>query len=210
MRHALIAERPTLGVYFESRPEIISLIVRRLLDLGLRMRQSPHQAELIHQAVSGDPAAIGEIFDSYGDAIYLVAHRLMTCPEDAEDVVQDVFLGLSKALSTYEDRGSLEGWLKKVAARTALMRLREHRRRTNLFRRYGASLPRVSKPSIDEKLSLDDALAVLPESLRLVMVLKLEGYSHDEIGKFLGIGRSASKMRYLRACRRIRGLLDDQ
>ena len=96
IRHALIADRPTLGVYFESRPEIISLIVRRLLDLGLRMSQSPHQAQLIHQAVSGDPAAIGEIFDSYGEAIYLVAHRLMTCPEDAEDVVQDVFLDLPR------------------------------------------------------------------------------------------------------------------
>ena len=174
------------------------------------MSPSPRQVQLVKQAISGDPAALGEIFDLHGEAIYLVASRLMACHEDAEDVVQDVFLGLPKALCTYEDRGSLEGWLKKVTARTALMRLREHRRRTNLFRRYGAFLPRVSKPSIDEKLSLDDALAVLPESLRVVMVLKLEGYSHDEIGEFLGIRRSASKMRYLRACRRVRGLLDDQ
>ncbi len=174
------------------------------------MTQSPGQVQLVKRAVSGDPEALGELYDLYGAAVYLVTNRIMVCPEDAEDVVQDVFLDLPRFLSTFQDRGSLEGWLKKVAARTALMRLREHHRRTNLFRRYGDSLPRVSKPSIDEKLSLDDALAVLPESLRVVMVLKLEGYSHDEIGKFLGIGRSASKMRYLRACRRVRGLLDDQ
>ncbi len=174
------------------------------------MPQSPRQVQLVQRAISGDPAAIGDIYDLYGERIYLVANRLMACPDDAEDVVQDVFLSLPKALSTYENRGSLEGWLKKVAARTALMRLREHRRRTNLFRRYGTFLPRHSAPSTDGKLSLDDALAVLPESVRVVMVLKLEGYTHEEIGKLIGVSQSASKMRYFRACRRVRTFFDDQ
>ena len=174
------------------------------------MPLSPVQVQLVKRAISGDPEALGELYDLYGAAVYLVTNRVMACSEDAEDVVQDVFLGLPRLLSTFQNRGSLEGWLKKVAARTALMRLREHRRRANLFRRYGAFLPRHSKPSIDGKLFLDDALAVLPESLRVVMVLKLEGYTHDEIGEFLGISRSASKMRYFRACRRIRVFFDDQ
>ena len=174
------------------------------------MTQSPRQAQLIQQVISGDPEALGDIYDLYGEPIYLVAYRLMTCPEDAEDVVQDVFLGLSKLLRTFQDRGSLEGWLKKVTVRTALMRLREQRRRTNLFRRYATFFPRHSEPSIDGTLSLDDALAVLPESVRVVMVLKLEGYTHEEIGKLLGVSQSASKMRYHRACRRVRTFFDDQ
>ncbi len=174
------------------------------------MPQSPGQVQLVKRAISGDPEALGELYDLYGAAVYLVTNRIMVCPEDAEDVVQDVFLDLPRFLSTFQNRGSLEGWLKKVAARTALVRLRERHRRSNLFRRYAAILPRHSKPSIYGKLSLDDALAILPESLRVVMVLKLEGYTHNEIGEFLAISRGASKMRYFRACRRIRVFFDDQ
>lgn len=97
-----------------------------------------------------------------------------------------------------------------MTERVALMRLREHRRHTNIFRRYWAQLRPYAKPSIDGKLSLDDVLAVLPESLRVVMVLKLEGYTHGEIGQLLGVSKSASKMRYLRACRRVRAFFDGQ
>jgi len=174
------------------------------------MRPSLQQAQLVQRAISGDPAALGDIYDLYGEPIYLIAHRLMTCPDDAEDVVHDVFLGLPRLLSTFQNRGSLEGWLKKVTLRAALIRLREQRRRTNLFRRYATFLTRDSQSSIDGKLFLDDALAVLPESLRVVLVLRFEGYTHAEIGKFLGVSQSASKMRYLRACRRVRTLFDDQ
>ena len=174
------------------------------------MPQSPRQAQLVQRVISGDPAALGDIYDLYGEPIYLIARRLMACPDDAEDVVQDVFLGLPRILSTFQNRGSLEGWLKKVALRAALMRLREQRRRTNFLRRYETFLPRHSESPIDGKLSLDDALTVLPESLRVVLVLKLEGFTHEEIGKLLGVSQSASKMRYSRACRRIRGLFDDQ
>ena len=63
------------------------------------MPQSPRQAQLVQRAISGDPAALGDIYDLYGEPIYLVAHRLMACPDDAEDVVQDVFLGLPRLSS---------------------------------------------------------------------------------------------------------------
>lgn len=168
------------------------------------------QDRLVKQAALGDPAAVGELYNLYGTVIFRIAKRMMTSEQDAEDLVQDVFIGLPKALSTFDNRGSLEGWLKKVTLRTALMRLREQRSQGKAFRRYRALFSPPSTPSIEERLSFEQALAVLHEPLRVVMVLRLEGYTHQEIGQLLEIGLSASKMRYQRACRRMRRFFDGQ
>ena len=50
-------------------------------------------------------------------ALLALARRLAGSAADAEDVVHDVFLGLPEALRRYEERGSLESWLKRVTAR---------------------------------------------------------------------------------------------
>ncbi len=60
------------------------------------MPLSPGQLQLVKRAVSGDPEALGELYDLYGAAVYLVTNRIMVCLEDAEDVVQDVFLDLPR------------------------------------------------------------------------------------------------------------------
>jgi RNA polymerase sigma factor (sigma-70 family) len=62
-------------------------------------------------------------------ALFRLAYRLVGAREDAEDVVHDVFVGLPEALGRYEERGSFGGWLKRVTARVALMRLRSGKRR---------------------------------------------------------------------------------
>ncbi len=62
------------------------------------MPLSPRQVQVVQGAISGDPEALGELYDLYGAAVYLVTNRIMACPEDAEDVVQDVFLGLPRLL----------------------------------------------------------------------------------------------------------------
>ena len=80
------------------------------------MARSFQQDRLVKQAALGDPAAVRELYDLYGTVIFRIAKRMMTSEQDAEDLVQDVFVGLPKALSTFENRGSLEGWLKAEAS----------------------------------------------------------------------------------------------
>lgn len=126
--------------------------------------------------------------------------------DDAEDVLQDVFLGLPEALRSYAARGSFAAWLYRVAARTALMRLRAtcRRRETRLFESRAAP----SGAGVVERLTIEAALSSLPESLRIVFVLReIEGYSHAEIGAMLGIREGASKVRLHRARRALRGFL---
>ncbi|MBA3891681.1 MAG: sigma-70 family RNA polymerase sigma factor [Gemmatimonadaceae bacterium] len=77
---------------------------------------------------AGDDDALAEIFRRHADGLLQLAFRLTGTREDAEDVVQDVFLGLGTALKRYEHRESFTGWLRQVAARRALMQLRSSAR----------------------------------------------------------------------------------
>src|SRR6059036_838784 len=86
-------------------------------------------ASLIAEARAGSPDALSALYLEHGAALFRLAYRLVGGREDAEDVVHDVFVGLPEALRRYEERGSFGGWLKRVTARVALMKLRSGKRR---------------------------------------------------------------------------------
>jgi RNA polymerase sigma-70 factor (ECF subfamily) len=160
------------------------------------------QAALVEGARAGEPEAIAELYDLFGATVYRVALRLMNSAADAEDVVQDVFIGLGRSLLSFEGRGSLEGWIKRVTSRTALMRLRWQRARNEISLDVEAAAWTAAAPpsSPADRLTLERALEELPDSLREVFVLKeIEGYSHQEIGEMLGIRPGTSKIRLYRA-----------
>ena len=161
---------------------------------------------LVKGARDGQPDAIAGLYDLYGKTVYGVALRLSNSETDAEDVVQDVFIGLGRSLASFEGRGSLEGWIKRVTSRTALMRLRRQRARNEIS--IDAGIPHWSASvgsSPTDRLTLERALAGLPDELRAVFVLKeIEGYSHREIGEMLGIKPGTSKIRLHRARQELR------
>ena len=185
-----------------------SLPVNRSTELRA-MAERREQAELVQRARARDPSAMAELYRLYGGSVHRVARRMLGPADDAEDIVQDVFLGLPAALATFEGRGSLEGWIKKIAVRTVLMRERKRRTLERFLGRYsGVLYPRASPPEVLERLTVEDAITKLPNSWRAVCALKLEGYSHADIGSMLGITATASKLRFHRACQHLRKLLD--
>lgn len=164
-------------------------------------------ARLAARLRAGDRAALDELFRRHAATLLRVASALVD--EDAEDVVQDVFVGLAIALRGYEERGTFGAWLRGVTVRTALARRRRlaSRRETELEPIEARFAP--GDPSSD--VALRDALRALPGSLRQVVVLKLvAGYSHDEIASLLHIRPRTSEVRLYRAIRRLRTLLTDR
>ncbi len=154
-----------------------------------------------------------DLYLEHSASLYRVAYRITGSIADAEDVLQDVFVGLPEALRTYEARGSLEGWLRRVTARVALARIRKRARRAELPLRH-ASPPVRDPPLSDrvvERTALERALDELPSTLRLVFVLKeAEGYSHAEIAALLRIRPGTSEVRLHRAKQILRTLLESE
>ena len=165
------------------------------------------EAELIAGIQRGDPESLREAFSRYGPAVYRIGLRLTGSRAEADDVLQDVFIGLPEALRGTRIRVGLEPWLKKVAVRVALMRLRRERNRRQEPLVEREARGRIVGDAVD-RVALERAIAALPETMRSVFVLReIEGYSHTEVADLLGIETGTSEVRLHRAKQKLRQIL---
>lgn len=167
-------------------------------------------AELAAAARQGDASALAALYTAHAPAVMALAWRLTGSRADAEDVLHDVFLGLPEALRRYGERGSFGAWLRRVAARTALMRLRRGRRRREVGIEAVAQSESTYRADVAvEQTALWRAVDALPDSLRAVFVLReVEGFTHAEVAAVLGITPAASEVRLCRALKRLREQLE--
>ena len=167
---------------------------------------APDLASRIQQ---GSLDALEDLYRATSADLLRLAVRLTRDPAEAADVVHDVFVGLPAALARYEERGQLVPWLRRVTARTVLQRARVRRRNDERDGRFAADRSSVT-PATDGAVAVDDALLRLPLSLRSVVVLKeLEGMSHGEIARTLGISTTASRLRLWRGLEKLRHVLGE-
>ena len=163
--------------------------------------------------------ALETIYRAYLPMVRETVYPLLASTADAEDVAQTVFLGLPRALRRYTD-GNFEAWLRRVAARTALMWLRKDRREENTVRQVAASaiaddrgwhvaLTGEDDPGLDDGLrAMRGAFYALPETLREVVFLRaIVELSHTEIAEWLEISVAASYTRYCRGLQQVRRMM---
>jgi RNA polymerase sigma-70 factor (ECF subfamily) len=182
-----------------------------LVGNGARVTEQPPLAErdVVDRLKAGHADALAQVYDLYAPTVYRIGYHLLGDSEEADDLVQDVFVGLSRAVRTFEGRGTFEGWLKRVATRTALMKLRQQQNRRRLLWRERARLTRSEQEApVAERLDLEHALRQLDPILRAVFVLKdMEDHTHEEIAELLGISVGAARVRLHRARRKLRQYL---
>jgi RNA polymerase sigma-70 factor (ECF subfamily) len=107
--------------------------------------------ELARAARDGDESAFAEIMRRYSPRVFRVASRFYRRREQVEEAAQEIFLKAFTQLGSYEGRGSMEGWLTRIATNTCLNQLRGAKRRPEL---------NVSDLTEDESSWLDAHLAV--------------------------------------------------
>ncbi len=171
----------------------------------------------VARARAGDEAALEALFRRFETPVYSLARRLTRSPHDAEDVLQETFLEVVRSIRRFRGDGSLAGWIRKVAASKALMRLRQQGARgreeelsDDLAGHPGGDGPGGSPApgTAVERVDLETALAQIPATARAVIWLHdVEGYSHDEIAAMAGRTASFSKSQLARAHARLRELL---
>lgn len=165
---------------------------------------------VLARARRGDLSALETLFRAHEGAVYNLARRLCRHPEDAEEVLQETFLEVSRSLVRYRGDGPLSAWIRRIAANKALARLRRERiRRAESLTDATEDDPRLAAPEIErhvpERLDLEAALERLPAISRAVVWLHdVEGYTHEEIGELMERTASFSKSQLARAHRRLR------
>lgn len=170
------------------------------------------EAALIRRVLEGDERAERELFGAHVARVHGLAYRMTGDSTAAEECVQETFVRAFGGLRDFRGDSSLATWLARLTMRVTLNHLRGTRRR----RLREVSLPEHSTALAGETemdpLVLDRverAVDSLPLDLRTVLVMNLEGFSHEEIAAALHISVPASRTRLSRARSRLRELLAD-
>lgn len=148
----------------------------------------------------------------HSPSVFRVAAGLVG-PDEAEDVVQEVFIVAHERLAEFQGRSSLRTWLCGIGAKKSLHRLRR-RRRLSWFGLASAPEPtsEVTPDSLGEAderaAAVRAAIAQLPEDQRAVVVLRMfEGLSFAQIAAALEIRVPTAESRMSRARQKLRDLL---
>lgn len=165
---------------------------------------------LVRKARWGDRTSFDALYRLHAPAVYTLALRLCGQAHIAEDITQDTFLKMLRFLGGFREGRPLRPWLKQVAARTAIDRLR--RDRPQLYASLDAdpdaglaTAPTThpgSAASTAEAEGLLRRLAPLPRTL--VWLHEMEGWTHEELAARFGQSPSWSKSIVSRALARLR------
>jgi len=179
------------------------------------MRASDEAAELVHAAQAGDAQAFAGLVSQYQKRVFRVAYSILQSWEDAEDVVQNIFVKAFQNLRGFQGKSSFATWLTRIAVNESLMLLRQRRAKLvsldePVLNREGEGValdvrdlrlnPEQARNQSELREILAKALDELRPALRIVFVLRdLEGLSTEETAEAVGINVPAVKTRLLRA-----------
>ena len=163
---------------------------------------------LVVRARSGDLEALEALYRAFEAPVYNLALRMLRSPEDAEDVLQETFLEVVRSIKQYRGEGHLWGWVKRIAASKALMRIRRNQVRATEQLDEESAGAHGATAGVPMQIDLERAFERLSATSRSVVWLHdVEGYTHEEIAELMGKTVSFSKSQLARAHARLRRLL---
>lgn len=150
--------------------------------------------------------AFEELVQRHRAAVLARATRILRVREEAEDVVQEVFLNVFRALPRYVPEQPFEHWLARIVTNACRMQLR--RRSRDLRKRAAVEAEHTRPARVDPSSGLEATRLIdrLSEPGRSALLLRVTDHRYLEIADRLGISESAAKMRVKRAREQARSM----
>ncbi len=131
---------------------------------------------------------------------------------EAEDLLQDAFIKVFDHLAQFQNKGSLEGWIRRIVVNTALKNID---RKSFTHEQYGMEIREdfsSTDPGVYAQLGEAELLkliAQLPEGYKVVFNLyAIEGYNHAEIAELLGVQESTSRSQLVKARKMLQSMVE--
>ncbi len=188
--------------------------------------QPPEATEqLIERCLKGDQYAWNLIVTRYWRKVFNVAYKFVGRHDMAEDLTQEIFLKIFKALGTFDRRANFQTWLISVSRNLCIDHYRSVRKEREMVDRSvdAADVSPVSnEPDAlvtlergDRRAMLHRALARLPDTLRAAVLLRdIQELSYQEIADRLALPEGTVKSRINRGrkelTRQIRRVMSDE
>jgi RNA polymerase sigma-70 factor (ECF subfamily) len=156
--------------------------------------------ELIEKCLKNNREAQKELYNTYKDKLFVLCLKYCANREDAQDVLQDAFVEIFQNISNYQNKGSFEGWIKKIAINQSITKYKKSIKNVSMDTDFKEEVEielDVLKITSEEILK---AIQELPNQYRLVFNLYfLDELSHKEIAEMLHISEGTSKSNLHRA-----------
>ncbi|MFT7245998.1 MAG: RNA polymerase sigma-70 factor (ECF subfamily) [Candidatus Azotimanducaceae bacterium] len=164
-----------------------------------KARERALERTLVERAQDNDTLAYEQLYEMHKGRVFALCVRLCSDRDMAEDLAQEAFVMAWRKLSSFRGDSAFGSWLYRITTNTVLSYLRKQKPFRNMLD-VDEIEEQGQKEDIGLRMTLDDAIAGLPDGARAVFVLySLEGYTHDEIGSLLGIAQGSSKAQLHRA-----------
>ncbi len=172
-------------------------------------------AALVAAAQGGDRFALDQLLRRHYERIHAVCRRIAGNSKDADDACQEALIKIVRNLPRFDGRSSFGTWSYRIATNASLDELRKRHRRPALHavgddERAEVADPTATKPyeSFNDRLVLDDALARLPDDLRVAVVLRdVADLDYAEIADTLDVPIGTVKSRISRGRAALKGEL---
>jgi RNA polymerase sigma-70 factor (ECF subfamily) len=162
-----------------------------------------NQKQIIKDCLRGNILAQRTLYEAFAESMMGVCYRYTKSVQDAEDVLQEGFMRVFKSLHQYREEGELGGWIRRIMVNTSINYLKKHIHYRNDMVFTEPSLHPVIEETPELRLQAKEIASLirqLPTGYQAVFNLHaVEGYTHVEIGKLLGISENTSRSQYMRA-----------
>jgi len=162
--------------------------------------------ELAARCRAGDADAFEELYRQHARRLFSLVVRMIGSVEDAEDLLQEVFLQAHRKLAGFRGESTLGTWLYRLTMNHCLDHLRGRQakmsRATDSLDDEGTVEPMAPAPAVPE------AIGALPPGSRAAFLLHdVEGFEHREIAGILGVSEGTSKSQVHKARLKLRAML---
>lgn len=173
-----------------------------------------NEVELVRRAARGEVEAYEQLYREHAGRVFGLCLRMTRDRNEAEELVQDVFVRVWEKLGSFHGSSAFSTWLHRVAVNTVIQKLRSQARWRE--RHDAAADPAAAADSAFASLAgadidLERAISRLPVQARMIFVLHdVEGNKHREIAELTGLAVGTCKAHLHRARQLLREILGDQ
>lgn len=170
--------------------------------------------ELVAGLQQGDASAFSELLTRYTEKVNHLALRITRNQEDAEEILQDVFVTVFKKVDRFEGKSAFSSWLYRITVNTAFMKLRKRKQSQAVSldevgeaanenfsgKRSDTSDVNFISSRHELRAQLDAAIEKLPDEYKAIFILRdVDGLSNQEVGEILNLSVPAVKSRLHRS-----------
>jgi RNA polymerase sigma-70 factor (ECF subfamily) len=185
----------------------------------LRELRESDDAALVASAADGDRRAFRELMDRYIDDVSRTVAGMLGAGQEVDDIVQDAFIRLYRALPTFRGDASVKTYVTRIAINRSLDELRARKRRRWLrpWEEVDGQQEMAGETFASDETELSDrdrllrqAVDTLPDGQRAVVVLRMiEEYSTEETADILGIAYGTVLSRLKRGLDKLKQTLSE-